>query len=226
MSLSLDFFRNYIKTTSNDTVRIQQAEILDGLINEYFPFDSIECIETGCVSGVYDNFGVYLSKLSQEYNGKFSTVDISQDYINKSKILYKEINGENNIEFICSDSVKYLESYKGTPNIVHLDSYDLDVLNPLPSMLHHWLEFQAIEDKMPSGSILIIDDNFFKGTVIYWHILFNGKLKEEKEVNVDYDILGKGSLIYHYVKEKETEWELIGNHYVAGPNLKLFFRKK
>ena len=48
-------------------------------------------------------------------------------------------------------------------------------------------------------------------------------IKEEKEVFVDYEIIGKGSLIYHYVKEKKTDWELIGNHYEPGPNLKLFF---
>lgn len=226
MSKSFDFFKSYIESTSNDSIRVEQAQILDNLISDNFPFDSIECIETGCVSGHYDNFGIYLSKLTQDTNGKFSTVDISEDYIQKSINIFNEVIGKNNNEYVCSDSVKFLESYEGTPNVVHLDSYDLDILNPLPSMLHHWLEFQAIKDKMPSGSILMIDDNFFKGTVIYWHILFNGELKEVKEVYVDYDILGKGSMIYHYVKQRDCDWELVGDHYRAGPNLKLFFRKK
>ena len=226
MSDSFEFFKNYILTGSNDTVRIQQAEILDKLLTEEFNFDYVECIETGCASGGYDNFGVYLAKYCNDNNGKFSTVDISEDYINRSKVLYHDVIGNNSNEYFVNDSVSFLKSYEGKPNLVHLDSYDLDVLNPLPSMLHHWLEFEAIQDKMPSGSILMIDDNFFKGTVIYWHILMNGELKEVKEVNVDYDLIGKGSLIYHFVKEKESNWELIGNHYVAGPNLKLFFRKK
>jgi hypothetical protein len=93
-------------------------------------------------------------------------------------------------------------------------------------MLHHWLEFEAIQDKMPSGSLLLIDDNFFKGTFVSWYILNNGVHTDTKRIDIDYDIIGKGSLIYHFVKEKESNWELIGNHYVAGPNLKLFFRKK
>ncbi len=226
MSNSFEFFKNYILSDSNDTVRIQQAEILDKLLTEEFNFDYIECIETGCASGGYDNFGVYLAKYCKDNNGKFSTVDISEDYINKSKILYHDVIGENNNEYVVSDSIKFLQSYNGTPNLVHLDSYDLDLLNPLPSMLHHWLEFEAIQDKMPSGSLLLIDDNFFKGTFVSWYILNNGVHTDTKRIDIDYDIIGKGSLIYHFVKEKESNWELIGNHYVAGPNLKLFFRKK
>jgi len=226
MSDSFEFFKNYILSNSNDTVRIQQAEILDKLLTEEFNFDYIECIETGCASGGYDNFGVYLAKYCKDNNGKFSTVDISDDYINKSKILYHDVIGENNNQYVVSDSIKFLQSYNGIPNLVHLDSYDLDLLNPLPSMLHHWLEFEAIQDKMPSGSLLLIDDNFFKGTFVSWHLLNNGVHTDTKRIDIDYDIIGKGSLIYHFVKEKESNWELIGNHYVAGPNLKLFFRKK
>jgi hypothetical protein len=226
MSDSFEFFKNYILSNSNDTVRIQQAEILDKLLTEEFNFNYIECIETGCASGGYDNFGVYLAKYCKDNNGKFSTVDISEDYINKSKILYHDVIGENNNEYVVSDSIKFLQSYNGIPNLVHLDSYDLDLLNPLPSMLHHWLEFEAIQDKMPSGSLLLIDDNFFKGTFVSWYILNNGVHTDTKRIDIDYDIIGKGSLIYHFVKEKESNWELIGNHYVAGPNLKLFFRKK
>lgn len=226
MSNSLEFFKDYILSSSNDTVRIQQAEILDKLLTEEFNFDYIECIETGCASGGYDNFGVYLSKYCKDNNGKFTTVDISENNISKSKKLYNDVIGNNNNEYYINDSISFLKQYNGSPNLVHLDSYDLDIMNPLPSMLHHWLEFEAIQDKMPSGSLLLIDDNYFKGTVIYWHILVNDELKDIKEVYIDYDLIGKGSLVYHFVNEKKSNWEFIGNHYVAGPNLKLFFRKK
>jgi hypothetical protein len=77
MSNSFEFFKNYILTGSNDTVRIQQAEILDKLLTEEFNFDYVVCIETGCASGGYDNFGVYLAKYCKDNNGKFSTVDIT-----------------------------------------------------------------------------------------------------------------------------------------------------
>ncbi len=226
MSDSLEFFKNYIPSSSNDMTRAEQAEILDKLLSDDFNFNYIECIETGCASGGYDNFGVYLAKYCKDNGGKFSTVDISEDNINKSKDLYFDAIGDNDNKYFIGDSITFLKSYEGKPNLVHLDSYDLDILNPLPSMLHHWLEFEAIQDKMPQGSILVIDDNFFKGTVIYWHVFLDGGLKEEKKIDVDFDLIGKGSLVYHFVKEKKSNWELIGNHYIAGPNLKLFFRKK
>jgi hypothetical protein len=38
-------------------------------------------------------------------------------------------------------------------------------MNPLPCALHGWREFEAIESKMPIGSIIIIDDNSDDNTV-------------------------------------------------------------
>ena len=227
MSNTLDFFKNYIQMGSNGPVRIPQAEIFDKLLTEEFNFDYIECIETGCASGEYDNFGVYLSKYCKDNGGKFSTVDISEDYISKSKVLYLDVIGNNNNEYFVSDSIAFLKSYEGRPNLVHLDSLDLDMKNPVPSMLHGWLEFEAIKEKMPSGSICAVDDNFLGGTVVFWDYYDSeGNFLLEEEIKVGYDIIGKGSLIYHWAQKEETDWDLIGDHYTAGPNLKLFFKKK
>ena len=93
-------------------------------------------------------------------------------------------------------------------------------------MLHGWLEFSAIKDKMPSGSICIIDDNYLKGTVVYWDIFNDGVHVDTQPIDVTYDVIGKGSLVYHWVKNYVTDWELIGNHYYAGDNVKLIFKKK
>ena len=217
----LDFYKSITDR------RLEQADTVYNALISHFNFDKVECIETGASQNLDDGcFGLYLAKIAQSKGGSYHSVDIYEDIVNKSKLIFEKYIPGLNVNHYVSDSVKFLEEYNGNPNLVHLDSWDLDITNPVPSMLHGWLEFVAIKDKMPSGSILMIDDNFFKGTVIYWHILMNGELKEVKEVNVDYDLIGKGSLIYHFVKEKESNWELIGNHYVAGPNLKLFFRKK
>jgi hypothetical protein len=48
----------------------------------------------------------------------------------------------------------------------------------------------------------------------------------DKPIDVTYDVIGKGSLVYHWVKNYVTDWELIGNHYHAGDNVKLIFKKK
>ena len=94
-------------------------------------------------------------------------------------------------------------------------------------MLHGWLEFAAIKDKMPSGSIIIVDDNFLKNSWVNWNIMQNGNYTgEHQRIDICYDIVGKGSLIYHWCQKENTDWDLIGNHYNAGSNIKLIIKKR
>ena len=221
MSKHLDFFKSHI----DNPMRIQQAEILDFILQEHFEFDYVECIETGCSFGGYDDFGTYLGSFCKDFNGKLSTVDINCDSIEKSKNFYKELFDGLDVTYRCGDSVEFLKDYNGSPNLVHLDSWDLEIPNPISSMLHCWLEFDAIKDKMPSGSICIIDDNYLNGTTVYWNIFNNGNFVKTQPYDITYDIVGKGSLVYHWVKNYSTDWELIGNHYIAGPCIKLILKK-
>lgn len=223
MKYPLEFYKTKVQ---NDT-RILQAEILEDILKKHFNFDKIECIETGCSSGNYDDFGIYLSKLCELNSGKFITVDISEDNINKSKKLYSENVGEFDSEFHIMDSVDFLKKYEGSPNLVHLDSWDLDLLNPISSMLHCWLEFNEIKDKMPSGSICLIDDNYFKNTWVNFHEMVDGVMTDKiYKIDITYDIIGKGSLIYHWIMNTKTDWEIIGEHYTNGSNVKLIIKKK
>ena len=222
MSNSLDFYKQHI----DNPIRVKQAETLDSILNEHFKFDYVECIETGCSYGGYDDFGTYLGNFTQERNGKLSTVDIVPESIEKSKSFYKTLFPKLDVTFCSGDSVEFLNLYDGQPNLIHLDSWDLEIPNPVSSMLHGWLEFSAIKDKMPSGSICIIDDNYFNGTTVYWNILNNGTHVNTLPIDVTYDVIGKGSLVYHWVKNYTTDWELIGDHYYAGLNVKLIFKKK
>ena len=222
MSKSLDFFKQHI----DNPIRVKQAETLDLILNEHFKFDYVECIETGCSYGGYDDFGTYLGNFTQERNGKLSTVDIVPESIEKSKSFYKTLFPKLDVTFCSGDSVEFLNLYDGQPNLIHLDSWDLEIPNPVSSMLHGWLEFSAIKDKMPSGSICIIDDNYFNGTTVYWNIFNNGTHVNTLPIDVTYDVIGKGSLVYHWVKNYTTDWELIGDHYYAGLNVKLIFKKK
>lgn len=222
MSKSLDFFKQHI----DNPIRVKQAETLDSILNEHFKFDYVECIETGCSYGGYDDFGTYLGFYTQEKKGKLSTVDIVPESIEKSKSFYKTLFPKLDVTFCSGDSVKFLNLYDGQPNLIHLDSWDLEIPNPVSSMLHGWLEFSAIKDKMPSGSICIIDDNYFNGTTVYWNIFNNGTHVNTLPIDVTYDVIGKGSLVYHWVKNYTTDWELIGDHYYAGLNVKLIFKKK
>ena len=207
--------------------RVNQAKILSALLDEHFKFDSIECIETGASQNFNDGcFGLFLCSLVSEYGGKFISVDINNDILLGGLILYHKYYMDTKVEHILSDSVSFLKNYKGSPNLVHLDSWDLDLKNPVPSMLHGWLEFEAIKDKIPSGGICVIDDNFLKGTWVQWNNVVNNVIIGHEIIEINYDIIGKGSLIYHYCKNYDSGWEIIGDHYEPGPNVKLIIKKK
>lgn len=207
---------------------LDNAKIVDKILDLHFDFEYVECIETGVSYGSNDdNFGLYLGKYISEKGGKLSSVDIDEIRVSQSREFITQNIPSLNYTSVAQDSIQFLRNYQGTPNLVHLDSYDLDVNNPLPSMLHHWLEFIEVKDKMESGSILLIDDNFFAGTRVYWNTIDGlGNILNTTEVDITYELVGKGSLVYHAVKEKKiTDWELIGDHYSVGPNHKLIFKK-
>jgi len=218
----LDFYQSITEGRSNQLQDVYLA------LKEHFNFERIECIETGASQNLDDGcFGLYLAKIAQSKGGSYHSVDIYEDIVNKSKLIFEKYIPEINVNHYVSDSIKFLEEYNGNPNLVHLDSWNLDITNPVPSMLHGWLEFVAIKDKMPSGSIILIDDNYMKGTWVHWNIMMNGQYTGDCiKVDVDYDIVGKGSLIYHWCEKSDTDWDLIGNHYNAGCNIKLIIKKR
>ncbi len=208
--------------------RLEQSQDVYSALKEHFKFDKIECIETGASQNLDDGcFGLYLAKVTESTGGVYHSVDIYEDIVNNSKIIFDKYLPNFKVHHHISDSVEFLESYKGNPNLVHLDSWDLDLTNPVPSMLHGWLEFVAIKDKMPSGSIIIVDDNFLKDTWVNWNEMIDGQYTGNyKRIDITYDIVGKGSLIYHWCQKENTDWNLIGNHYKVGSNIKLILKKK
>ena len=214
--------------TSITTKRETQAQSLYDALNEHFKFDKIECIETGASQNLDDGcFGLYLAKMVEESNGIYHSVDIDENIINKSKTIYGKYIPNLEVNHHVSDSIKFLENYEGSPNLVHLDSYDLDLKNPIRSMLHCWLEFNAIKDKMQSDSIILVDDNFFAGTCVNWNYLDGyGNIVNSEKINIEYDIIGKGSLVFHWCEKENTDWDLIGNHYKVGDNIKLILKKR
>lgn len=216
---------NFYKSITDK--RSKQADSLYNVLMNHFEFDKVECIETGASQNLDDGcFGLYLAKIAQSKGGSYHSVDIYEDIVNKSKIIFEKYVPELKVNHSVSDSVKFLEEYNGSPNLVHLDSWDLDLTNPVPSMLHGWLEFVAIKDKMSSGSIILVDDNFLKGTWVNWNWMTDGQITNSEVIDIKYDIIGKGSLIYHWCQKKETEWDLVGDHYIVGDNIKIIIKKR
>lgn len=224
----LDEYEKIVRDFGGREDRIQQAKILSEILEKYFKLDSFKVIETGASQDFEDGcFGLYLAKIVQNEGGFFQTVDIDSLILNRSREIYSRFLPDLEVSYFLSDSVDFLKNLPEAPNFIHLDSWDLDMKNPVPSMLHGWLEFDAIKDKMPSGSICVVDDNFLKGTVVYWNYLDpQGEVLSTEEIHVDYDIVGKGSLIYHWAQKDDSDWDLIGDHYEIGKNVKLILQKR
>ena len=208
--------------------RKNQLDVVSKLISENLDFERLEVIETGASQNIEDGcFGLFFCKLALDSGGSFSSVDIDPEITFRSEELFRNFFGEKEIKNYAQDSVEFLKNYKGSPNLVHLDSWDLDLLNPISSMLHCWLEFNEIKDKMPSGSICLIDDNYFKNTWVNFHEMVDGIMTDKTyKIDITYDIIGKGSLIYHWIMNTKTDWEIIGEHYKNGSNVKLIIKKK
>ena len=223
----INFYLDFLKETKSRD-RSKQALSLANCIKQNFPFDQIECVETGASEDRGDgSFGILLAKMAENFGGKFSSVDISPEMVDKSSNFYKKIFPDFPVNHIVMDSVKFLKEYPGSPNIVHLDSYDLDIKNPLPSMLHGWMEFDAIKDKMPSGSICLIDDNYMGGSWVEWIIHdHNGTELISEEIDISYPIIGKGALVFHWASKEETDWDIVGRHYSTGENVKVMVQKR
>jgi hypothetical protein len=206
-----------------------QLDCVFSALSANLDFKELEVIETGASHNLSDGcFGLFFAKLAILSGGTFHSVDIDPEISEKSKKMFSEILGDEKISHHTGDSISFLRDYEGSPNLVHLDSWDLNLKNPVQSMLHGWLEFEAVKDKMPSGSICIIDDNFIKGTWVNWNQLDSeGRIVDTEIIDITYDILGKGALIYHWALKPETDWDLIGDHHqIVGENIKVIVKKR
>lgn len=213
---------DYDNSVGHGTRRKQCQTLLDS-INDEFNFDEIIVLETGASSSYGDGlFGLFLGYVTKKTNGKMISVDISEEIVETSKTIFKTAVRDLDYSAHVGDSVSFLNNIDEIPNLVHLDSWDFDLFNPLPSALHGWEEFKAIESKMESGSIIIIDDNYIRGTLLEWYF-FDGK---RDEVVIKYPMLGKGAHVYQYVLNDNTEWKLIGSHYGTHDNIKIIIQKK
>lgn len=162
----------------------------------------LNIIETGCMwSDIKHNQGAFtliFSDLIKNYTGgSLTTIDISENAINKCKITTKE--HADVIKYIISDSVKYLQTLTDDEiknvDLFYLDSYDLNLLDPIPSQLHHYRELSSIYDNLSDDVIIVVDDNFKPPCWVEWKTVNNGE-SVSKILNFEGNrIIGKGTLI-------------------------------
>jgi hypothetical protein len=203
--------------------RRKQCQTLLESISDEFNFDKLIVLETGASSSYGDGlFGLFLGYVAKKTNGKMTSVDISPEMVDKSKTIFNQVIPELDYSVHVEDSISFLKNLDEIPNFVHLDSWDFDLFDAFPSALHGWEEFKAIESKMPKGSIIVIDDNYRKGTYVQWfHV--DGK---EDGMLINYPMVGKGAHVYQHVLNNESNWKLIGTHYDTHDNIKIIIQKK
>jgi len=213
---SLNYYKDKVKINS----RYEQLEELVKILTEHFKFFKINCVETGASQNFDDGcVGLFFAELCNKSSGYFYSVDNNPHIVDKSKKLYEDHN-LNFVKHYTDNSVNFLQNINDAPNLIHLDSWDLDLKNPFPSALHGWREFISIENKMSVGSIIVIDDNFFKGSWVMWDYSDNSS----ERININYPIIGKGSMVYHFVETGESNWVKISTD-IIGINNKIVFKK-
>lgn len=152
-------------------------------------------LETGS-SAWGTNSSLLFDSYVNSFGGQFCTVDIR---IMPTISLRKRCT--NKTRLFCSDSVSFLKSYKEIappPNLVYLDSWDVDWDAPLASAIHGLNEFLSILPVMPSGSILLIVDTPRDAEVLS-KVNFHAVKNFEKFFH-EYGLPpGKGALVKNYL---------------------------
>lgn len=214
--------QDYDSHSGHEDRRRQCQTIIDS-INEDFTFEQIIVLETGGSWNYNDGlFGLFLGFIAQNTGGKMLSVDISKDVVDKSRKVFQEVIPDLDYTIFTDDSITFINHMNEVPNVVHLDSWDFNLFDILPSALHGWEEFKAIESRMPKGGIIIIDDNYPRNTNMQF-VYNDGRVKTTV---VDYPMIGKGAHVYQYVLRNDTQWRLLGTHYDSPNNIKIIIQKK
>ena len=144
----------------------------------------VNIIETGCVrkkSNFRDGQSTLLFGrfIWEETGGELDTIDISESNMKVCRDITRKY--KDAINYIVGDSVKVLSEMSDKrifhTDLFYLDSFDLSLKNPEPSMMHHKKELLAIFDRINNESIIVVDDNtpeIGKGRYVYDYLLDNG----------------------------------------------------
>lgn len=92
----------------------------------------------------------------------------------------------DHIQFVCDNSIKFLNKFEKQIDFLYLDSFDFDFGNPSTSQVHHLKEIIAAYPKLHKNSIVMIDD-------------------------CDLPQGGKGALVIEYLTARG--WEIFQNGY-------------
>jgi hypothetical protein len=148
----------------NKRNRIRNRKLtFDFIVDKLNKRNELLIVETGCMRSDHGDlaFGddgcstLIFDLFAKSCEGKNYSVDISQSNIEHAKKFCK------NTTFTQMDSVEFLEGFplKNKIDLLYLDSYDFDILNPAPSQQHHLNEIMALYEELKEGCFILIDDS-------------------------------------------------------------------
>jgi len=138
-----------------------------------------EIVETGTTATAVRSSALF-DQYTLQKGGKFTTVDLNPATSARAQAAFKNPMSSAH----TSDSVQFLKDYAGMIDVLYLDSYDVDWMDPINSGNHCVNELEAALPKMKDHSFILIDDTPSKPL----YLPFRGKMYED--VKASYDMTG------------------------------------
>jgi len=161
-------------------------------------------IETGTSAWGTDSTRLWDTYIRKN-GGFFFSVDLRQE---ASRQLFGQMSKRTHL--IVNDSVKFLNAWNaGSPDLIYLDSLDLNLNEPLESADHGKRELLATLRLLKSGSLILIDDT----PSPEWFTSNNMMLESVEQFFKEYEVLpGKGAF-FEAVLSAEFEFEILHHDY-------------
>lgn len=134
-------------------------------LNWFLQHDGENIVETGSLREPESWFGVgcstyVFSEFIAKYGGHLWTCDNSNEVIETAKRQTREFR--DNITYVCSDSVEFLQGFDDSIDLLYLDSMDCPRTSDASEAQQHNLrELQAALPKLTEHAIVLLDDNRF-----------------------------------------------------------------
>ncbi len=143
-------FDNLLKKNKSSYIIIETGTIrdfgnwCDGQSTLLF-YDFLRCVGGGLLS--IDINDAYL----EDCENNILNYNFTKDYNNKPEFVQ-----------VCDDSIETLNELICSVDLLYLDSFDLDISNPEPSMIHHLKEMLSAHKILRGNKdiIIAVDDNF------------------------------------------------------------------
>lgn len=117
-------------------------------------------VETGCArwEGNYAGDGqstLIFDAVAEELDGSVLSADIDPEAV---ALAQSQVGPRTTVH--CGDSVTWLARLRTKADLLYLDSFDFEFLDPWPSSAHHMQELAAAMHMLKPGSLVAVDDNF------------------------------------------------------------------